>query len=305
MLNAMKRYADTITGVVAVTDSGRSTGRLREDFSIPAMGDLRNCLAALANQEEIMQKLFQHRFQNGDLEGHSFGNLFLTALTQVTGSFRQAVAIASDILNVDGRVLPATLKDVDLKVTLENGETLVGENTIVARNDRELQRSPIKTISLTEPAPINGEAAKALREADVIIIGPGQLYTSVISPLLKDGVQDAFEASDAQIFFVCNIMTVAAQTDGYSVEDHVDAVENYLGAGMIDTVIYNTRVPPEDALEPYHAEKAFMVEHDADGERYVGADVLEDVDGKRMMWEKQDWLRHDPEKVADTILDLL
>ena len=305
MLRGMKRFADDLTALVATTDSGRSTGRIRNAFSMPAPGDIRNCLVALSDKESVSQAV-SHRFMKGDIQGHTLGNLLITALTQEMNSFQEAIDTVGDILNIDGKVIPSPSEDVHLEAVLEDGTVITSEDNIVARQDRTIKRSPIKKVRLTEEVPINPRAKKALARADVILIGPGQLYTSVISPLLPKGTGKAIRKSQAKTVFVCNIMTVAAQTEGYTVEDHLETVESYIGQGVIDKVIYNTKRPHEKYLEPYHREHAFMVKRKSkQSGTFVGADVLESLDKKRTLWSKQDWLRHDPDKIAEVIADII
>ncbi len=306
MLKGMKTYTSHLTGIVAVTDSGRSTGMLRKNMQIPAMGDLRNCLVALSTSEESIYELFRYRFDKGELKGHSFGNLFIAALTQTKGSFEKAIEETSKILNVQGQVIPSTLENVHLCAELEDGTVLKEENIIVSRNNKNIERSPIKKVFLSDKAPANPKAIKEINEADIIIIGPGQLYTSVISPLLPDGIKQTIAKSNAIKVFICNIMTVAAQTHNYTVEDHLRAVEKVLGEGVIDYVIYSDQKPPKKLLASYEKEKAFLVEYNGEpvSAKAIPCRAIEDLSEKRQIWSKQDWLRHDPDRIAEVIIDL-
>ncbi|MBU0635978.1 uridine diphosphate-N-acetylglucosamine-binding protein YvcK, partial [Candidatus Micrarchaeota archaeon] len=225
LLTGLKHFTDNLSAIVTVTDSGKSSGKLRKEQNMLPPGDIRNCLVALSNREERLKKLFQYRFQNGSLEGHSFGNLFIAALTATTGSFEKAVQEASRILAIQGKVVPSTLSNTHIGVELENGQVLVGEDTIVARNDTVHKRSPIKKAFL-KPASVKAtpEALEEIKNADLIILGPGCLYTSIISNLLVNGIASSIQKSKAKKVFVCNIMTQQGQTDGFSASQHIKKI---------------------------------------------------------------------------------
>lgn len=307
VLQGLKSFTRNLTAVVTVTDSGRSSGVLRRDLGVLPPGDARNCLIALSSSAKTgrqLHELFQYRFEDGKLEGMSFGNLFLAALEKTTGSFENALRAASEILAVDGNVIPSTLTDTHLCAELEDG-TIVREEY----NIRELNKPPIKRVFLDpENAPATDEAIEEIERADAIVIGPGSLYTSVITNLLVRGVTRAVRRSDARVIYVCNIVTQPGQTDNYAASDHVRAVQQYLGEGVLDYVLVNNVEPPPDILERYKESGASLLLPDRElrelGPQIIEADLAENLDQERVLWEKQDLLRHDPEKLAHIIMEL-
>jgi len=304
MLEGSKTYSRHLTAVVTVTDSGRSSGVLREEFGILPPGDARNCLVALSEteeQERELYQLFQYRFNRGSLDGMSLGNLLMTALTDITGSFEQAIKKASKILNIRGKVLPSTLANTHICAELQDG-TYVEEEF----NVRALGKPPIKNVFLknkdVEPFV---EAVEEILKADIVVIGPGSLYTSIITNLLVPGIRNAIRNSKATKIYVCNIVTQPGQTDTYKVSDHINAVTRYLGEGVLDYVIVNNNIPHREILDKYQKEGADVVLMDEGvynlNVNVKKADMVENIDKKRILWEKQDLLRHDPDKLADSI----
>ena len=304
MLEGSKTYSKHLTAVVTVTDSGRSSGVLREEFGILPPGDARNCLVALSEteeQEQELYQLFQYRFNKGSLDGMSLGNLLMAALTDITGSFEQAIKKASKILHIRGKVLPSTLANTHICAELE-------DNTYVEEefNVRTVGKSPIKNVFLkSNDVPPFPEAVEEILKADIIVIGPGSLYTSLITNLLVSGIRNAIRNSKATKIYVCNIVTQPGQTDHYKVSDHIKAVTKYLGAGVLDYVIVNNNIPRKDILDKYQKEGAEVVLMDEGvynpKVNVKKADLVEDLNQKRVLWEKQDLLRHDPDKLADSI----
>ena len=304
MLEGSKTYSKHLTAVVTVTDSGRSSGVLREEFGILPPGDARNCLVALSETEEEereLYQLFQYRFNRGSLEGMSLGNLLMAALTDITGSFEQAIKKASKILHIQGKVLPSTLANTHICAELE-------DNTYVEEefNVRAVGKSPIKNVFLkSNNVPPFSEAVEEILKADIIVIGPGSLYTSLITNLLVTGIRNAIRNSKATKIYVCNIVTQPGQTDHYKVSDHIKAVTKYLGDGVLDYVIVNNNIPRKDILDKYQKEGAVVVLMDegvySQNVNVKKADLVEDLNQKRVFWEKQDLLRHDPDKLADSI----
>ncbi|MEG3978690.1 YvcK family protein, partial [Microcoleus sp. herbarium8] len=233
LLRGLKEYSAKITAIVTVADDGGSSGRLRREIGVLPPGDIRNCLAALADEEKLLTELFQYRFQAGDgLVGHSFGNLFLTAMSDIAGDLEQAIAASSKVLAVRGEVLPATLSDVSLWAELADGRIIQGESSITEANGKIVK---IGCIPANPPA--LPKVAIALREADFIIIGPGSLYTSVIPNLLVPEIAEAIARSEVPRIYVCNIMTQPGETDGYSVADHIRAIDRACGRPLFDAVV--------------------------------------------------------------------
>ena len=302
VLNGLKKYTPHLTAIVTVTDSGRSSGVIRNDLGVLPPGDIRNCLVALSSSEKLLHDLFQYRFDHGMLEGMSFGNLFIAALTKITGSFEQALKQAGDILAIRGCVLPSTFSDTHICARTADGKVYDQEVNV-----RKPGKAPIEEVYLRDPdVPGAKEAVDEIRRADIIALGPGSLFTSVISNLLVRDIANAIVRSKAKKVYVCNIVTQPGQTDGFDAADHVRAIQKYLG-GPIDCVLLNGTVPPAAIIERYEKDGAqLVVPGDVDklGVEVVRADLVEDLDNKRVLWEKQDLLRHDPEKLADWIIKL-
>ena len=277
LLRGLKAYTTNLTAIVTVADDGGSSGRLREDFNMIAPGDLRNCLVALAEKESLMENLFQYRFGgNGELSGHSFGNLFLTALTQVYPSdVEEALEAASKILKVRGRVIPSSTEFIKLSAELEDGRVIHGESNIPHGG------SPIKRV-FSEPAKPTpeGAALQAIDEADAIILGPGSLYTSIIPNLLIKKIAVHLRAAKVPKIYVCNVMTQPGETDGYSVADHIEAIERHGGRGLINTVLVNDSTGIDEDLVALYKETGatpVVVDDDRIGQkriRTVRADLV-------------------------------
>ena len=304
VLEGLKAFSRELTAVVAVTDNGRSSGRLRSDLGVLPPGDIRNCLVALSHSERLLHSLFQYRFENGSLQGMSFGNLLIAALTKVTGSFEQAVREVGRVLAIEGRVLPATLTDTHLCAELVDGTVVRTEVHV-----RGLGKAPLRRVFLAdEEVEAFDEAVEALDGADLVVLGPGSLYTSVIANLLVPGIARAIRRSRARRVYVCNVMTQPGQTDGYAASDHVRAVLDYLD-GALDAVVVNVGRPPDAVLERYAAEGAQLVRADRPlyelGPEIVEADLVEDGTHHPVPWEKHDLLRHSPREVAGVLIQQL
>ena len=290
LLRGLKDYTSNITAIVTVADDGGSTGRLRQEFGVVAPGDLRQCIAALAEAEPLMSKLFQYRFTEGTgLEGHSFGNLFLVAMSEVTGNFETALHEASRVLNVRGSILPSTLEDVTLSARTHENELVHGEHNITERGTaiRDLYLNPAD-------AEAHPDAVRAILDADLIVIGPGSLYTSVMPNLLVEGIKKALLATTAPRIFVCNVATQHGETDGFTVADHLHAIERHTGRHAISGVVANDNVAPE-LPEAWHSTAVSLSQEGMDafeGVIVVSADVV----------AEENRYRHDPNKLAATIL---
>ena len=294
LLRGIKKYTNNITAVVTVGDDGGSSGRLREEMGILPPGDIRNCIAALADDEDLITKLFQYRFRNGEgLEGHSFGNLFLTALCAITGDMVRAVKESSNVLNIRGVVLPATLDDMKLAAVFEDGRVVKGESNIPEVHGK------IKRL-FTEPEICHAlpEVITAIREADLIILGPGSLYTSVIPNLLVNGIVEAVEKSHAKKIYVCNIMTQPGETDNYSVASHVNALITHAkGKKIIDAVLVNDSLP-ENMSEGYAKSGSIPVRLDMENIAPIGVEI---VSQKLTEENKEGLVRHSSHRVARAV----
>ncbi len=277
LLRGLKAYSANITAVVTVADDGGSSGRLRREIGVLPPGDIRNCLAALADEEKLLTELFQYRFRAGDgLIGHSFGNLFLTAMSEVTGDLERAVAASSKVLAVRGQVLPATLSDVRLWAELTDGRRIEGESHITEANG-----SIVKIGCTPANPPALPKALQAIREADYIIIGPGSLYTSVIPNLLVPEITAAIAERQVPRIYVCNIMTQPGETDGYTVSDHIRTIDAACGHRLFDAVLVQKKTPSAQALIRYAQEQSHPVFLDREdvvqmGCRIVIANVMEE-----------------------------
>lgn len=297
MLRGLKQRSSNIVAVVTVTDDGGSSGRLQREMGMLPPGDIRNCLVALADQEDLMTELFKYRFTEGvpGLDGHSFGNILIAAMTRITGDFEKAVKETSNILAIRGRVLPATIEDVRLQAELEDGTFVEGETSIV--------KSPqaIKHIML-HPSTVKplDEALKSIELADCIVIGPGSVYTSIVPNLLVGGIAEAIQASDAVKVYVCNVMTQPGETDHFTASDHVKALTKHTEHKVFTHVLLNHVKPSADLLEKYASVGQQFVEPDINLIREMG---FKPILGNFM--SQSDVVRHDPEKLADAILKLL
>ena len=295
LLRGLKAYSANITAIVTVADDGGSSGRLRREIGVLPPGDIRNCLAALADEEKLLTELFQYRFSAGDgLSGHSFGNLFLTAMSEITGDLERAVAASSKVLAIRGQVLPATLSDVQLWAELSDGRRIEGESNITKAGGKVVK------IGCTPAAPPALPAAiKAIKEADCIIMGPGSLYTSIIPNLLVPEITDAIAASNASCVYVCNIMTQPGETEGYSVADHIQAIDNACGKSLFNAVLVHKKSPSSRALSRYAQEKSHPVFIDREaisklGRRVIPANVIQE--------DETGCVRHNPYQLAKVLL---
>lgn len=269
LLRGLKNYSSNITAVVTVADDGGSSGRLRQEFGVLPPGDLRNCLAALADEEKLLTELFQYRFKVGEgLAGHSFGNLFLTAMAEITGDLEKGVEASSRVLAIRGRVLPATLADMKLWADMEDGRRIEGESNIPEAGGRIVRIGCSPECPRALPAVV-----EAIREAEFIIIGPGSLYTSIAPNLLVPEIAEALKCSDAVKIYVCNVMTQHGETDGYSVSEHVRALEAAAGGPVFDTVMIHKEIPTRN-LERYYAQQCEPVAIDTDKLTMMGLTVV-------------------------------
>lgn len=290
LLRGLKKYSANITAIVTVADDGGSSGRLRREQGMLPPGDIRNCLAALADEEKLVTELFQYRFSTGEgLAGHSFGNLFLTAMTHITGDLERAIRASSEVLSVRGRVLPATIEDMVLYAHLEDGRYVEGESQITSA------RGKISRIGCKPDRPkAVPQAVADIFEANLIILGPGSLYTSIIPNLLIPEIAEALIARQAPCVYVCNIMTQPGETDNFTVSDHVMAIEEVVGQGIIDLVIVQKSPPSPATLEAYQRVGSQFCYPDPLDCPVIFAEVMLEQDGK---------VRHDSDKLASVIMD--
>src|SRR4029077_11776891 len=314
LLRGLKRYVEAggawsiaqLGAIVTVTDEGGSSGALRKEFGMLPPGDVRNCITALAEEEDLLSKLFTYRFATGEssLAGHSLGNLLLTALTDITGGFDHAILAASEVLAIRGEIYPSTLDDVRLRATLADGKELIGEVAISGSllGDRRKQPRPHArivhlSIDPQDAQPTDGALA-ALAQADLILIGPGSLYTSVLPNLLIKPIADALRSARALRVYVCNVMTQPGETDGYTAEDHLRAIIEHAGL-VVDVMIINGRRPSESILKSYAEQNQHPVAFDIEEIRELGVtpffgDII----------AEGDYVRHDAAALSETIFRL-
>jgi uncharacterized cofD-like protein len=284
-----------LTALVTVSDDGGSSGRLRQEYQILPPGDIRKCLVALSEDELLMSRLFQYRFEGaGGLQGHSFGNLILTAMTNVTGDFLEAIKLSSEVLAIKGRILPATMADVRLIAHLENGAVLFGES-LIGRTPIRIQKISL----LPEDCQPLPETVEALRAADIITLGPGSLFTSLLPNLLVRGIHEAIENSSATKILVMNIMTQIGETVGYKASDHLQAVQSHCGRDLFDCVLCNRTPISEVQRQKYAAEEATQIVNDfeAMGQHQVKI-ILRDL------LSEDEKVRHDPLKLSRAIFEI-
>ena len=299
LLEGLKEYTSNITAVVTVADSGGSSGRLREQFDILPPGDIRNCLVALADAPTLLRDLFQFRFdKDSEFNGHNFGNLYITVMTQLTGDFEKAIKESSSVLAIRGRVIPSTLSNVALVAKYKDGSTIEGEAQIPKRHV-PIERVYLKSVKSDEISP-TPEAIKAIQDAQIIILGPGSLYTSICPNLLIKEISKAIVDSNAIKVYVCNIMTQYGETDGFSLSDHVKAIVKHSYSKLIDYCIVNTATIPEEMIKRYRQENSSRVIADSKKVRSMGYRVIEDD-----IITVKEFVRHDPMKLAKIIFGLV
>ena len=295
LLRGLKKYTTNLTAVVTVSDDGGSSGRLQKELGVLPPGDIRNCLVALADDEALVTDLFRYRFTEGDgLTGHSFGNLFLAAMTGITGNFDEAIKVSSRVLNIKGRVLPATLAVSQLRATLEDGTVVDGESNI------SHSRKPIASVFLDPPGaqPLE-EVIEAIREADAIVLGPGSLYTSIMANLLVERIAREIELSSAVKIYVCNVMTQPGETDGYSASRHVEKLIANARAAVCDVVIVNDELPRK-LREAYAEEGQLPVEIDAESLHQLGMKTV-----RASVMSETQTVRHDPDRLAAVVIGVI
>lgn len=299
MLRGLKRHTNNLTAIVTVADDGGGSGVLRQELGMLPPGDVRNCLEALANVEPLMGDLLHYRFTDGSLKGQSFGNLFLAALNGIAGSFDQAVSLMSQVLAITGRVIPVTTSDVQLEAEFENGAKVLGESKIFYCKKREDCR--IRRVRLLPERPPALQAAlDAIREADMILLGPGSLYTSIIPNLLVDGVAEAIAASSALKIYIANVMTQEGETEGYSNADHIRAIFEHSQPGLFQLCLVNSATIPGDILDRYAQEGAEQLRFDKAACTQLGVELV----NRPVSAVKNGYVRHDSELLAAALLEL-
>lgn len=301
MLRGLKNHTKNLTAIVTVADDGGGSGILRQDLGMPPPGDIRHCMEALANAEPVMQQLLTYRFPqgSGNLTGQSFGNLILAALNGISHSFDEAVSKMSQVLAITGRVLPVTNANVRLEATFENGARVQGESKI--SDFKKAQDCRIESVRLLPEHPqALPEAIRAIEEADLILLGPGSLYTSVIPNLLVDGISEAVCASKAMKIYICNIMTQAGETEGMTASDHVRALLHHSGPGLVDICLCNSAPVRPGLLERYKEEDAAPIVVDRDAIEALGVELVT----RPLASETLDYARHSFTRLSAAVMEL-
>lgn len=290
-----------LSAIVTVSDNGGSSGRIREELNIPAPGDIRNCITALAEDEDILTEVFKYRFSEGEcLKGHSFGNLFLSVLTKITGSFLEAIETVSNILKIKGKIIPSTTEIVDLAAKFSDGKIIKGETEITEYGKKLVAK--IEKIWL-EPENVEApeEAIEKILDAELIILGPGSLYTSIIPNLLVKDIREAIIKTDAYKLYICNVMTQYGETDGYSASEHIKALYKIVGKPFLDAVIVNTGIPEDKIIKKYMKEHSEPVVADVGNLARLGIKVY----AKNLLNTSWNLARHNPIKLASLIMEII
>ena len=297
LLRGLKKYPLEITAVVTVADDGGSSGKIRSDMNIPSPGDTRNVIAALSDVEPYLEKMFQYRFDSGEVKGHPVGNLMIAAMTDIHGDFSTAVKVMSRILNVRGTVLPTTNDIATLNAVLSDGEIIRGESSITKAGG--VIDHVYITPSRVKP---NEDVLKAIEEADYIIMGPGSLYTSIIPNLVISKVSEKIRESNAKKIYVCNVMTQHGETDNYTVSDHIVAINKHVEENIFDLVIANSREFDDSILSKYHKEKQEPVKIDQEKIKELGIKLIKNNDVGIV---DNNTIRHNADKVSELIYDYI
>jgi uncharacterized cofD-like protein len=314
VLSGLRDHVSDISAIVSMADDGGSTGVLRDELGVLPPGDVRQCLVALSDASEELRQLFNFRFKKGSFEGHSFGNLFLSAVEKMTDNFDDAVRMAGDVLQIKGRVIPITLSDVRLAVSWNDGTVIRGEGKIDVASFKTEKGKP-DNLYLEPNAQLNPHAAHAILEADIIVIAPGDLYTTFGPLLVVDGVKEALAATKAKIVYVSNLVIKPGHTDDLTVAGHAAEIERFAGGPILDYVLYNTMVPAPELFEKYAKEGEVLVEADARElaqahYESIGRDLIagrDEAPKKGNSWAgiPHSFIRHDPKAVNEAILELI
>jgi len=308
-LSGLKKYNVDLAAIITMMDSGGSSGKLRDELGVLPPGDVRQCLVALAKSSRLLREMFNYRFEEGGLKGHTFGNIFLSTLTKTTGSMKKAIEEVGKILRIQGRVIPVTYAKSDLCIELEDGTIIEGETHIDEVEVRE-KRGRIKRAFLKPKVEANPDAEIAIKDADAIIIGPGDLYTSIIPNLLVTGIQPAIKASKGKKIYVLNLMTKYGQTTRHTAKNHVEDLKQYIGENQLDAVLVNKKTPKKETLAWYKDFDEHQVEDDLSDKRefqVVRKNLIKDVvvDAEPADGLRRSIIRHDSEKLAKAIMEIL
>lgn len=301
ILRGLKYYPFNLSAIVTVSDDGGSSGKLSEELGVLPPGDIRNCLVALADEESLMAKLFQYRFKEGGLKGHSFGNLFLVAMSDILGDFLLGIKETSKVLAIRGKVLPSTLNRVRLKAIFEDNTQIIGETAISNYKKSRIKKIELIPVRDEEKISATPEAVYALKRSDIVIIGPGSLYTSIIPNLILDEIKETLKniyiKNKAKIIYICNVMTQPGETTGYKASDHLKAIIENIGFNIFHYIILNNKKPKDDILKKYQESGADFVYPDIENIRALNVEI---ISGDFI--SETNVVRHDPYKVSNFIV---
>uniref|UniRef100_A0A7C3SNR4 Putative gluconeogenesis factor n=1 Tax=Dictyoglomus turgidum TaxID=513050 RepID=A0A7C3SNR4_9BACT len=301
ILRGLKYYPLNLSAIVTVSDDGGSSGKLSEELGVLPPGDIRNCLVALADEESLMAKLFQYRFKEGGLKGHSFGNLFLVAMSDILGDFLLGIKETSKVLAIRGKVLPSTLNRVRLKAIFEDNTQIIGETAISNYKKSRIKKIELIPVRDEEKISATPEAVYALKRSDIIIIGPGSLYTSIIPNLILDEIKETLKniyiKNKAKIIYICNVMTQPGETTGYKASDHLKAIIENIGFNIFHYIVLNNKKPKDDILKKYQESGADFVYPDIENIRALNVEI---ISGDFI--SETNVVRHDPYKVSNFIV---
>ena len=312
LLTGIKKYPVNISAIVSMADDGGSTGILRDELGVLPPGDVRQCLVALSESGEELRQLMNYRFENGGLKGHSFGNIFLSALEKVNKSFGKGVEEASKILKVKGEVIPVTDSDVKLCMKLKNGKILKGQNGI--DKNFTIEKIGIKNIYLSPKARASKKAIQKILEADLIVVGPGNYYSSIIPNFLVEGISEAIRKSKAKVVLNCNLVNKKGHTERFFLEDYVEEINKFIGKNRIDFVTLNTKKPSARLIEKYENQKELLVEIKDTRKKERGYEIIKTdiLSFKKPIFSKSDaiakqraFIRHDSDKLAKVLMKII
>lgn len=312
LLSGLKKHPIHISAIVSMADDGGSTGVLRDEMGVLPPGDVRQCLAALARATPEVRELFSYRFTQGELEGHNTGNLFLSALEKVTGSFKEAVVVAGKILNVYGRVIPVTEGDMRLVVTLKNGAVVYGESKL--DDDEQVREIGVREVTLNHPVKANKDAVRAIQEADVVTIGPGDLHASIIPNLLVEGIPQALRETTARIVVIANVTNKKGLTGGFSAHDYVSEIEKYLLGRTVNVLLCNTQEPDPELKRRYEEQEgegmfvsctqSDTTNYEVRGGNYLHNGEHEEIGGDALAHTRS-FIRHDSDRLATAVVNCM
>lgn len=313
LLSGLKKYDIDLSAIVSMADDGGSTGILRDELGVLPPGDVRQCLVALSQSPQIMRDLFNYRFEKGGLKGHSFGNLFLSALEKISGSFSAGLEEAMEILDVKGEVIPVTVNKADLRLKLKNGKILEGENTI---SHSFFKKEEVAKIYYSSPVKANPKAVEKILSADAVIIGPGNLYCSILPNLIIKEIASAIQKTKAKVLYNCNLTNKKGQTEKFKANDYIEMIEKYIGLGRLNFVTFNNRKPPQELVEKYEKVegKGILVGFDPEQSKRAKYKIIKDDLSSRKgstcpksdaLCKIRSFIRHDSDRLAKTIMSIV